>query len=110
MQDDRGIMWQRDFILTLNSATCDASCGGSFMETIHFKDAPMVFGSQPQTTATLPCIKPQQVSLPTIASRSIKAIQDDAGSLLCLLSCRSLSSDLRIGTSRCISLRPVQVM
>ena len=54
-------MWQRDFTLVLNSATCDASCGGFFTETIHFTDSPMLFGSQEQAAATIPCNQPQQV-------------------------------------------------
>ena len=63
-------MWQRDFTLVLNSATCDASCGGFFTETIHFTDSPMLFGSQEQASATIPRNQPQQVSLSIIASKT----------------------------------------
>ena len=76
MQDDRGIIWQRDFTLTLNSATCDGSCGGFFVETFYFTDFPMHFGSHqqaPTANDTIPCdsLRPQQVSLmPTIAAFS----------------------------------------
>ena len=71
-------MWQRDFTLTLNSATCDGNCGGFFVETFHFTDFPMHFGSHqqaPTANDTIPCdsLRPQQVSLmPTIAAFSGK--------------------------------------
>ena len=89
VQDDKGIMWQRDFTRILNSATCDASCGGFFTETISFTDSPMLFGSQEQAAATIPCTHPQQVRLPTIASRLVKSNYNATGSSQCLLSCKS---------------------
>ena len=73
-------MWQRDFTRILNSATCDAACGGFFTETIHFTDSPMLFGSQEQAAATIPCNHPQQVSLPSIALRQFKSSYKATGS------------------------------
>ena len=70
-------MWQRDFTITLNSATCDGSRGGFFVVgTFYFTDFPMHFGSHqqaPTANDTIPCdsLRPQQVSLmPIIAAFS----------------------------------------